>query len=170
VAGLECVNCRPRPTGDFRVLSNPPQRADRNVAQHYPCQEQPLNLWDPNALAILQFAACVFTGAAAMMKRKCCGICRVQQVYYILASCCTVLFNSFCRLCFRLRAALLYVGFHWLSLHVSAYMAIFKCVGYFYFHMLEDCFRPLQHCDRGFESHWGMDVCVCSVCVFSVST
>jgi hypothetical protein len=24
--------------------------------------------------------------------------------------------------------------------------------------------------DRGFESHLGMDVCVCSVCVFSVST
>jgi hypothetical protein len=33
-----------------------------------------------------------------------------------------------------------------------------------------NCFRPLEHCDRGFESHWGMDVCVCSVCVFSVST
>jgi hypothetical protein len=33
-------------------------------------------------------------------------------------------------LCFRLRAALLYVGFHCLSLHVSAYMAIFKCVGF----------------------------------------
>jgi hypothetical protein len=25
------------------------------------------------------------------------------------------------------------------------------------------------HWDRGFESHLGMDVCVCSVCVFSVS-
>jgi hypothetical protein len=25
--------------------------------------------------------------------------------YYILASCCTVLFNGFCRLCFRQRAA-----------------------------------------------------------------
>jgi hypothetical protein len=33
-----------------------------------------------------------------------------------------------------------------------------------------NCFRPLQHCERGFESHIGMDVCVCSVCVFSVST
>jgi hypothetical protein len=33
------------------------------------------------------------------------------------------------------------VGFHRLSLHVSAYMVIFKCVGYFYFHMLEGfCF------------------------------
>jgi hypothetical protein len=28
-------------------------------------------------------------------------------MYYILASCCTVLFSGFCRLCFRLRAALL---------------------------------------------------------------
>jgi hypothetical protein len=27
--------------------------------------------------------------------------------YYILTSCCTVLFNGYCRLCFRLRAALL---------------------------------------------------------------
>jgi hypothetical protein len=27
------------------------------------------------------------------------------------------------------------VSFHCLSLHVSAYMAIFRCVGYFYFHM-----------------------------------
>jgi hypothetical protein len=35
------------------------------------------------------------------------------------------------RLCLRLRAALLYVGFHCLSLHVSAYMAIFRCVGVF---------------------------------------
>jgi hypothetical protein len=31
----------------------------------------------------------------------------VLSGYYILASCCTVLFNGFCRLCFRLRAALL---------------------------------------------------------------
>jgi hypothetical protein len=28
-----------------------------------------------------------------------------------------------------------------------------------------DCLRPLQHWHRGFESHLGMDVCVCSVCV-----
>jgi hypothetical protein len=39
--------------------------------------------------------------------------------------------NWYCRLCFRLRAALLYVGFHCLSLNVSAYMAIFKRVGFF---------------------------------------
>jgi hypothetical protein len=33
------------------------------------------------------------------------------------------------------------VGFHCLSLHVSAYMAIFRCVEYFYFHMREGfCF------------------------------
>jgi cell division protein FtsB len=33
------------------------------------------------------------------------------------------LFNGFCRLYFRLRAALLHFGFHCISLHVSAYMA-----------------------------------------------
>jgi hypothetical protein len=31
----------------------------------------------------------------------------MYTVYYILATCCTVLFNGFCRLCFRLRASLL---------------------------------------------------------------
>jgi hypothetical protein len=30
------------------------------------------------------------------------------------------------------------VGFHCLSLHVSAYMAIFRCVGYFIFICLKD--------------------------------
>jgi hypothetical protein len=39
--------------------------------------------------------------------------------------------HGFCRLYLRLRAALLYVGFHCISLHVSAYMAIFRCVGFF---------------------------------------
>jgi hypothetical protein len=45
-----------------------------------------------------------------------------------------------CRLCLRLRAALLYVGLHCISLHVSAYMAIFKRVGVFiyFFHMFKD--------------------------------
>jgi hypothetical protein len=52
-------------------------------------------------------------------------------LYYVLASCCTVLFNGYCRLWFHLRAVLLYFGFHCLSLHASAYMAIFKCVGFF---------------------------------------
>jgi hypothetical protein len=33
-----------------------------------------------------------------------------------------------------------------------------------------NCFRPLQHCDRGFESHWGMDVCVCFSCFYIVSS
>jgi Na+/melibiose symporter-like transporter len=32
----------------------------------------------------------------------------------------------------------IYVGFHCLSLHISAYMAIFRCVGYFYFHIFKD--------------------------------
>jgi hypothetical protein len=40
-------------------------------------------------------------------------------------------FHGYCMLCLRLRAALLYVGFHYLSLHASAYVAIFKCVGVF---------------------------------------
>jgi hypothetical protein len=42
----------------------------------------------------------------------------------------------YCRLCFRLRASLLYVGFYCLSLHVSAYMAIFKGVGYIYIYTM----------------------------------
>jgi hypothetical protein len=47
---------------------------------------------------------------------------------------------GFCRLCLRLRAALLHVGFHCLSLHVSAYMAIFRCVGVFvYLRLLLRC-------------------------------
>jgi hypothetical protein len=40
-------------------------------------------------------------------------------------------FNGYCRLYLRLRAALLYVGFHYHSVQVSTYMAIFKCVGFF---------------------------------------
>jgi hypothetical protein len=44
----------------------------------------------------------------------------------------------FCRLRFRLRAALLCVDFHYFSLHISAHMAIFKCVGYFIFICLKD--------------------------------
>jgi hypothetical protein len=36
------------------------------------------------------------------------------------------------------------VGFHCLSLYVSAYMAIFKCAGYFMLYMLEGfCFAVL---------------------------
>jgi hypothetical protein len=51
--------------------------------------------------------------------------------------------NGYCRLCLRLRAALLYVGFHCLSLHVSAYMAIFKSIGIFiYLRILLRCFFP----------------------------
>jgi hypothetical protein len=65
------------------------------------------------------------------------------------------------------------------SISVSS-AALFEMISHFSFHNLLQldfmssrywhCFRPLQHCDRGFESHCGMDVCVCSVCVFSVST
>jgi hypothetical protein len=44
---------------------------------------------------------------------------------------------GFCWLCYRLRAAFC-AGFHCLSLHVSAYMAIFRCVGYFILICLKD--------------------------------
>jgi hypothetical protein len=55
----------------------------------------------------------------------------------------------------------LYVGFHCLSLHVSVYMAIFKRVGYFYFHMPEGiCFAGLlPFFLRGHTQH-------VSICVF----
>jgi hypothetical protein len=44
------------------------------------------------------------------LQTKFCRIFFFQQ-YYILASCCTVSFNGFCRLCCRLRAALRFQGF-----------------------------------------------------------
>jgi hypothetical protein len=44
------------------------------------------------------------------------------QVYLWMLRCCVQLYC---------------VSFNCLSLHVSAHMAIFKCVGYFYFHMPE---------------------------------
>jgi uncharacterized membrane protein len=44
--------------------------------------------------------------------------------------------NGFCRSCLRLRAALLYVGFHCLSLHVSVYIAIFRCSIYIYIYTM----------------------------------
>jgi hypothetical protein len=69
-----------------------------------------------------------------------------------IASCCTALFNGFCRLCLRMRAALFYVGFHCLSLHVSAYMAIFKSVGFFiYLRILLRCFFLRGHTLRVFH-------------------
>jgi hypothetical protein len=38
------------------------------------------------------------------------------------------------------------VGCHCLTLHVSAYMAIFRCVGYFLFHMPEGmCLQADTH-------------------------
>jgi hypothetical protein len=62
------------------------------------------------------------------------------RIMYILASCCTVLFNGFwgyVAVCVQLYC----VGCHCLTLHVSTYMAIFRCVEYFYFHMPEGiCF------------------------------
>jgi hypothetical protein len=55
--------------------------------------------------------------------------------YYILASCCTVLFNRFLRLCCRLRATF---SCRCSTLHVSAYMAIFMCVWCFAFLFLKE--------------------------------
>jgi Ca2+/H+ antiporter len=50
----------------------------------------------------------------------------------------SIIFNVFCRLCFHLRTTLL--CWFCLSLHVSAYMAIFRCVGYFIFMPKGFCF------------------------------
>jgi hypothetical protein len=54
------------------------------------------------------------------------------------------------------------VSFHCISLHGSAYMAIFRCVGYFYFHMPEGfCFAAFfpSFFSRGLTLH-------VSICVF----
>jgi hypothetical protein len=61
------------------------------------------------------------------------GHLQVRRIYIYI-------YNGFFRLCFRLLAALLYVGFHCFSLHVSAYMAIFMCVWFFniYIHIFKD--------------------------------
>jgi hypothetical protein len=62
---------------------------------------------------------------------------------------------------FKCVGALLYVGFHCLSLDVSAYMSIFKCVGYFYFRVPEGiCFagpppHVVTHCTFAFVSACG---------------
>jgi hypothetical protein len=42
-------------------------------------------------------------------------------------------FEGYVTVCMQLYC----VSFHCLTLHVSAYMAIFKCVGLFYFHIPE---------------------------------
>jgi hypothetical protein len=52
------------------------------------------------------------------------------------------MFNGYSGLCFRLRVALSYGGFHCLSLHVSAYMTIFKCVRFFIYSRSSTCDRP----------------------------
>jgi hypothetical protein len=39
--------------GDYRALSETPQRADHNVAQHYPCQAQPIDPLGPKGPASL---------------------------------------------------------------------------------------------------------------------
>jgi hypothetical protein len=64
-----------------------------------------------------------------------------ENKYYILASCCTVLFNEHCRLYLRLCATLLYVGFHCLSLH--GYLQVCRSLHIFifvYLRILLRCF------------------------------
>jgi hypothetical protein len=69
-------------------------------------------------------------------------------------------FAGYVSVCVQLNCA----GFHCLSLHLSAYMAIFKCIGYFIFVCLKDSasllfflpFFPRGHTLR------------VSICVFSV--
>jgi hypothetical protein len=46
---------------------------------------------------------------------------------------CTVGFAGYVSVCVQLYC----VGFHCLSLHVSTYMTIFRCVGYFYFQRVQ---------------------------------
>jgi hypothetical protein len=52
------------------------------------------------------------------------------------------------------------VGFHCISLHVSAYLSIFRCVGYFIFICLKDS-ASLLFFSRGHTLH-------VSICVFPV--
>jgi hypothetical protein len=60
-----------------------------------------------------------------------------------------------------IRVQLYCVGFHCLSLHVSAYMAIIKCVGFFYLHVLKGlCFAAFF--SRGHTLH------VFYLCIFHV--
>jgi hypothetical protein len=80
--------------------------------------------------------------------------------------------NGHCRLYFSLRAALLYVGFHCLLLHVSAYIAIFRCVGFFIY-LFSYNLRILLRCFFGsipFFFTWSHSACFpfvfCSCVVF----
>jgi hypothetical protein len=69
--------------------------------------------------------------------------------------------NGYCRLCLRLRAALLYIGFQGLSLHSSAYMAIFKSVGFFIylcFHIFKDSASLFFFCLLPFFT-WSHSAC-----------
>jgi hypothetical protein len=57
---------------------------------------------------------------------------------------------------------------HCFTLHVSAYMAIFKCVGYFYFHIPEGiCFAGfLPFLARGYTMH--VSICFFLLCFSSL--
>jgi hypothetical protein len=63
------------------------------------------------------------------------------------------------------------VGFHCLSLHVSAYMAIFRCVGYFIFICLKDSASLLSSTffSRGHSLHVFICVFLFSFVIFVVS-
>jgi hypothetical protein len=62
---------------------------------------------------IHQHSSCMLWNTPLQVHRsvRISSTCQWCIAYYcIWASCCTVLFNGYCRLCLRLRAALLYVG------------------------------------------------------------
>jgi hypothetical protein len=73
-------------------------------------------------------------------------------------------FAGYVTVCVQLYCA----SFHCLSLHASAYMAIFKCVGYFYFHMSEEfCFATFfAFFSRGHTLH--VSICVFLWCFLSL--
>jgi hypothetical protein len=77
-------------------------------------------------------------------------VCRILHIFKDYAS--LLFFAAF----FMCHSALLSVGFHCLSLHVSAYMAIFKSVGFFiYLRIMLRCFfRCLFHVSFCFIVCW----------------
>jgi hypothetical protein len=83
-----------------------------------------------------------------------------HNMYYILAFCCAVMFNGFCRLCFRLRAALLC----WFSVSFTTCFGLhghLHVCRIFYFHMLEGfCFAVFF--SRGHTLH--VSICDSFLC------
>jgi hypothetical protein len=58
-------------------------------------------------------------------------------------------FSGYVSVCVQLYC----VGFHGLSLHVSAYMANFKCVRYFYFHMSDKTDKEQRKASKHTHPH-----------------